>query len=81
LCSSRGSAVAKPQPGQDEFFAGTPADGTPKQKRKSRSQKFLRAPEWAEEQELISAGEIDGIAYLWLCRPEPEDDDEEPDPE
>ena len=66
---------------RDEFFAGTPADGTPKQKRKSRSQKFLRALEWAEEQELISAGEIDGIAYLWLCRPEPEDDDEKPDPE
>ena len=31
-----------------------------------------------EDQELIGAGEVDGITYLWLTRPEPKPE-EEPD--
>ena len=63
---------------RDEFYAHTPADGTPEQKGKTRRQKFFRALEWAEDQELIGAGEVDGITYLWLTRPEPKPE-EEPD--
>ena len=59
---------------RDEFYAHTPADGTPEQKGKTRRQKFFRA----EDQELIGAGEVDGITYLWLTRPEPKPE-EEPD--
>ena len=31
---------------QKEFYAHTPADGTPEQKRKTRHQQFNRALEW-----------------------------------
>jgi hypothetical protein len=59
---------------RDEFYARTPADGTPEQKGKTRRQKFFRALEWAEDQELIGAGQVDGVTYLWLTRPEPEEE-------
>ena len=61
---------------RDEFYAHTPADGTPEQKGKTRRQKFFRALEWAEDQDLIGAGEVDGVTYLWLTRPEPEEEPE-----
>ena len=55
---------------RDEFYAHTPADGTPEQKGKTRRQKFLRALEWAEKQQLIGVEEIGGVTYLRLTRPD-----------
>jgi len=52
------------------FYAGTPADeGTPERKGHFRRQKFLRALDWAEDEQLIGITEIDGVTYLWLTRP------------
>jgi hypothetical protein len=58
------------------FYACTPADGTPEQKGRFRRQKFLAALDWAEQNQLIGAGEVDEVSYLWLARMEPEDDQE-----
>jgi hypothetical protein len=58
------------------FYAGTPADGTPEQKGKLRRQKFSRALDWAEDQQLISIGEIGDVTYIWLTRLNPEDGEE-----
>jgi hypothetical protein len=58
------------------FYAGTPADGTPEQKGKLRRQKFSRALDWAEDQQLISIGEIGDVTYIWLTRLDPEDGEE-----
>ena len=66
---------------QKEFYIHTPADGTPEQKRKIRHQQFNRALAWAEDNQLIGVEEIDDVTYLRLTRPDPEDDEEEPEPE
>jgi hypothetical protein len=60
------------------FYACTPTDGTPEQKGRFRRQKFLAALDWAEQNQLIGAGDIDEASYLWLARPESEDE-QEPD--
>ena len=36
--------------------------------------------DWAEDQQLIGIEEIDGVTYLRLTRPEPEDKGEEEEP-
>ena len=61
---------------REQFYAHTPADGTPEQKRHARRQQFFRALAWAEDQQLIGVEEIDDVTYLRLTRPDPEDDDE-----
>jgi len=58
------------------FYACTPAEGTPEQMGRFRRQKFLAALDWAEQQQLIGAGEVNEVSYLWLARVEPEDDQE-----
>ena len=60
-----------------QFYMHTPTDGTPEQKGRTRRQKFLRALDWAEDHQLIGAGEIDGVTYLWLVRPDRDDEEEE----
>jgi hypothetical protein len=55
-----------------EFYASTPAEGTPKQKRQFRYAQFKRALNWAEQEQLIAIGEIDEVTYIWLVRPDPE---------
>jgi AAA domain len=62
---------------QTNFYASTPADGTPKQKRQLRYVQFRRALDWAEDHELIGVGEIADVSYIWLARPNLKD--EEPD--
>src|SRR5262245_11557882 len=58
------------------FYAGTPADeGTPERKGHFRRQKFLRALDWAEDEQLIGITEIDGVTYLWLTRSSEEQDE------
>jgi hypothetical protein len=59
------------------FYASTPADGTPKQKRQFRYAQFKRALDWAEQERLIAIGEIGDTTYIWLTRPDPEDAEEE----
>jgi hypothetical protein len=51
------------------YYAQTPADGTTDEKSHFRRQKFLRALDWAQEQQLIGISEIDGVTYLRLSRP------------
>ena len=58
------------------FYACTPADGTPEQKGRFRRQRFLAAVDWAEQQQLIGAGEVNEVSYLWLARPKSEDQEE-----
>jgi len=60
------------------FYACTPADGTSEQKGRFRRQKFLAALDWAEQQQLIGAGEVNEVSYLWLAR---HNTDEEEDPD
>ena len=64
-----------------EYFTRTPVDGSPEQKRKARHMQFSRALAWAEDKQLIGVEEINDVTYLRLTRPDPEDDDEEPEPE
>jgi AAA domain len=59
------------------FYASTPADGTPKQKRQFRYAQFKRALDWAEQERRIAIGEIGDITYIWLTRPDPENAEEE----
>jgi hypothetical protein len=59
------------------FYACTPADGTPEQKGRFRRQKFLAALDWAEQEQLIGAGDVNGVSYLWLSRPKGEDEEEQ----
>jgi len=61
------------------FFAGTPAEGTPQQKRQFKYLQFKRALNWAEDQQLIGIGEVGKDTYIWLARLDAEDDEEEPD--
>jgi hypothetical protein len=52
------------------FYACTPTDeGTPERKGHFRRQKFLRALDWAEDEQLIAVTEINGVTYLRLTRP------------
>jgi hypothetical protein len=62
---------------RERFYVGTPADGTPEQKGKLRRQKFSRALDWAEDQQLISVGEIGDVSYIWVTRTDPLDTREE----
>jgi hypothetical protein len=64
---------------RQQFYIHTSADGTPEQKGHLRRQKFLRALDWAERKQLIGIQEIDGVTYLRLSRPDPEQDEEEQD--
>jgi len=60
------------------FYACTPTPTDDKeQKARFRRQKFLAALEWAEQNQLIGAGEIDEVSYLWLARPKAEDEEDQ----
>lgn len=61
---------------RERFYSGTPAEGTPKQKRQLRFQQFKRALGRAEEEQLIGIEEIGDITYLRLSRPRDEEKDE-----
>jgi hypothetical protein len=58
------------------FYACTPAEGTPEQIGRFKRQKFLAALDWAEQNQLIGAGEVNEVSYLWLARMKPEDGQE-----
>lgn len=60
---------------RDEFYAHTPAEGTPAQKGEFRRKRFNRAVDWAEDKQLIAVVEIGGVTYLRLTRPGPELED------
>src|SRR5262245_19182204 len=55
------------------FYACTPAEGTPEQMGRFRRQKFLRALDWAEDEQLIGITEINGVTCLWLTCPSEEE--------
>ena len=56
------------------FYAHTPAtEGTVKQQHDRRRAQFNSALERAEEAQLIGIREIEGVTYLWLSRPPPQD--------
>ena len=57
---------------RERFYAATPAEGTPAQKAEYRRKGFKRAIDWAEDQQLIAVKEIEGITYLRLTLPDPE---------
>jgi hypothetical protein len=57
------------------FYACTPVDGTSEQKGKLRWQKFSRALDWAEDQQLIAVHEVDEVSYLRLSQPQAEEED------
>ena len=57
------------------FYACTPAEGSPEQKGRLRRQRFLAALDWAEQEQLIGVGEIEGFTYLWLARPKSEEEE------
>ena len=57
---------------RERFYAATLADGTPAQKGEYGRKRFKRAIDWAEDQQLIAVQEIDGITYLRLTPPDPE---------
>jgi hypothetical protein len=58
---------------REQFYLHTPAEGTPAQKGEFRRKRFNRAVDWAEDQQLIGVLEVDGVTYLRLTQPEPED--------
>jgi hypothetical protein len=64
---------------RERFYAQTPAEGTPRQKRQFRYLQFKRALGWAEDQQLIGVGETGDVTYVWLARPNPEDGEDEQD--
>jgi hypothetical protein len=47
---------------------------TPDDPRQTLSNRYSRARDRAEQQGLIRAGNIDAVTYLWLARPEVEDE-------
>jgi hypothetical protein len=49
---------------------------TPEDPRQTQHNRYTRARDRAEHLGLISAGNIDGATYLWLTRPDPEDEEE-----
>ena len=55
---------------RQQFYACTPAEGTPAQKTEFRRKRFNRAVDWAEDQLLIAVHEIGLVTYLRLSRPE-----------
>jgi hypothetical protein len=57
------------------FYACTPAEGSPEQTERLRRQRFLAALDWAEQEQLIGIGEIEGLTYLWLVRPKAEEEE------
>ena len=57
---------------RQQFYAATPAEGTPEQKGRLRRQMFLRVLDLSEQRRLIGIIEIDGVTYLRLTNPEPE---------
>ena len=58
---------------REAFYLCTPDD--PRQTQRSR---FDRARDHAEWLELVQAGKVDGITYLWLTRPKAEEDEDRP---
>jgi len=58
------------------FYVCTPADGTPEQQGRFRRQKFLAALDWAEQEQLIGAGEVNEVSYLWFVRPNGKQEEE-----
>jgi hypothetical protein len=60
-----------------EYFAHTPADGTPEHKRKARHMQFSRSLAYAEGKELVGVEEIDDVTYLRLTRPSQEAEERE----
>ena len=57
------------------FYACTPAEGSPEQTGRLRRQRFRAALDWAEQEQLIGVGEIEGLTYLWLVRPKAEEEE------
>ena len=55
---------------RERFYFSTPAEGTPEQRGKFRRQKFQRALDWVEQEQLIGAEEINGVAHLRLTQPD-----------
>ena len=53
------------------FYLCTPGDP-----RQTQYNRFARTRDRAEQRGLISAGNIDGVTYLWLSRPDPGTDEE-----
>jgi hypothetical protein len=49
---------------------------TPNDPRQTTHSRFTRARDRAEQRGLLEAGNIDGVTYLWLTRPDPEKDDD-----
>jgi hypothetical protein len=59
------------------FYDCTPTEGdTPKQKGEFRRKRFNRVLDWAEDQQLLAAHEIDGTTYLRLSQPSPQEEEE-----
>jgi hypothetical protein len=56
---------------QEAFYLCTPGDP-----RQTQYNRYTRARDRAEQLGLICAGNIDGITYLWLTRPETEQDED-----
>jgi len=61
---------------REEFYQQTPADGTKRQKRDFRRQRFVRAINRAIEKQLIGMREIGAITYIWLLPKQPSEDDD-----
>ena len=64
---------------REQFYAGTPAEGTPAQKGEFRRKQFNRALDWAEDQQLIGVQEIDGITYSAADQPDEWEDAQDQD--
>jgi hypothetical protein len=60
-----------------QFYAATPAEGTPKQKTELRRKQFNRALDWAEANEVIAVHDIGETSYLRLCSFAPEGEEDE----
>ena len=60
-----------------EYYAHTPADGTPEQKRKVRHMQFTRALAYAEGKQFVGVEEIDDVTYLRLTRHASQGSDEQ----
>jgi len=50
---------------------------TPQDPRQTRHERFKAARDRAELRGLIEIGNIDGVTFLWLTRPDPEDEGED----
>jgi hypothetical protein len=50
---------------------------TPEDPRQTQYNRFTRARDRAEQRGLIQAGNIDGVTFLWLTRPDSEEDNRE----